>query len=171
MSLFYHQASVFTELTSSSSSRTFQLKLIDHDVPGSSPRSNPHPDVPGLNREHRSLSSCCSLQYRCDLVRRAEWRRTRPDQEEQISRRSPWKGQQRHKPQHELQPVEDEQDGGQDELDPQDEGLQQQHINGERHTRNQDEERQAGGQRALAQVPLPTWDRAEWQRALKVAVI
>lgn len=70
---------------------------------------------------------------------------------------SPGKGQQRHESKQELQPVEDEQDCSEDELKPQHERLQQQHVNGQRHTGNQDEERHAGGQRALAQVPLPTW--------------
>lgn len=68
---------------------------------------------------------------------------------------SPGEGQQRHQPEQELQPVEDEQDGGEDELHPEDEGLQQQDVDGERHARNQEQEGGAGGEGALAQVPLP----------------
>lgn len=73
-----------------------------------------------------------------------------------IRMRSPGKGRYGDEPEQELEAVEAEQDGAEEELQPQDEGLQQQVVNGQRRAGKQDEERRTRGQRALAQVPLPT---------------
>ena len=70
--------------------------------------------------------------------------------------RSPGEGGHREKSKQELEAIEAEQDGAEEELQPQNEGLQQQVVNSQRHTGDQDEERHARGQRALTQVPLPT---------------
>lgn len=59
--------------------------------------------------------------------------------------------------QQQLQDVETEQAGTEDDLQAQDEGLQQQVVDGQRRTGQQDEDGDAGGQAALTQVPLPTW--------------
>lgn len=67
---------------------------------------------------------------------------------------SPGEGGDGEQREQELQAVEDEQDGAEHELQPQDEGLQQQVVDGQRCTGEQDEERHTRGQRALAQVPF-----------------
>lgn len=68
---------------------------------------------------------------------------------------SPGEGGYGEESEQELEAVEAEQDGAEEELQPQDEGLQQQVVNSQRRTGNQDEERRTRGQRALTQVPLP----------------
>ncbi|KAG7219536.1 hypothetical protein INR49_010761 [Caranx melampygus] len=70
---------------------------------------------------------------------------------------SPGEGGHGEEAEQELQAVEAEQDAAEDELQPQDEGLQQQVVNGQCRAREQDEDGHARGQRALAQVPLPAW--------------
>lgn len=70
--------------------------------------------------------------------------------------RSPGEGRYGEESKQELEAVEAEQDGAEEELQPQDEGLQQQVVNSQRCTGEQDEERRTRGQRALTQVPLPT---------------
>lgn len=70
---------------------------------------------------------------------------------------SPGEGGHGEEAEQQLQAVEAEQDGVEDELQPQDEGLQLQVVNSQRRARQQDEDGHAGGQRALAQVPLPAW--------------
>ncbi len=81
---------------------------------------------------------------------------TSSDQDQNCRIWSPGEGRYGEESEQELKAVEAEQDGAEEELQPQDEGLQQQVVNSQRSAGKQDAERQAGGQRALTQVPLPT---------------
>lgn len=71
--------------------------------------------------------------------------------------RSPGEGWYGEESEQELEAVEAEQDGAEEELQPQDEGLQQQVVNSQRCAGKQNEERRTRGQGALTQVPLPSW--------------
>lgn len=70
---------------------------------------------------------------------------------------SPGEGRYGDEPEQELEAVEAEQHGVEQELEAQDEGLQQKVVHGERGAGKQDKERHTGSQRALAQVSLPAW--------------
>ena len=52
--------------------------------------------------------------------------------------------------------MEAEENGGENELQAQDEGLEEEEVDSEGHTGQEEQQRHTGGQGSLTQIPLPT---------------
>lgn len=111
-------------------------------------------------REEKNGQSINFNISRCRIKRKIYTR----DQDWTWTTGSPGEGGYGEDSEQELEAVETEQDGAEQELQPQDVGLQQQVVNSQSCTGKQNEERRTRGQRALTQVPLPTWINTQHTR-------